>query len=255
MGNPYEDPSRGSEITPPEAEAENAVRAGAETPTPDTGETRAETGAETAEPGEFGPETLVQAEGVIRNELESADASPEDRERGEMVADETREIGGVISSFSKTRVGRAASRVLAGGMIALSLAAFMPAPAEAGSRGHGRRGGASVAEIATAGAVIAGLGVLLGGNRSSRETIRARERVVLEQIRAQNQIEIERIKSETKIRTEEIRRGIGQPGSQPRQEQMPNIPPPPPAPPQERQPPSPPAETGPTTPEPVIDEQ
>jgi len=230
MKNPYERPDTdNNEGTPAETVAEDA------------GAMRAEIAAETeaAEAPVFDPETLARAEGAVRNELERADASPEDRERGEMVADETREFGGVLSTFSKTKTGRALSRVLAGGMIALSLAALEPA--EAGSRGHSK-GSVSVGGLAALGA-IAGLSVILGGSRASKEAIRAEQRIILEQIRTQRQITIEQIKADKEIRKEEIRKGIMRPESQSRQEQTPNIPP------------APPTETQPKPPEPVIDEQ
>lgn len=246
MAYSFENPESDSNTSPQETGADHAGEAQTEIQPAETREVQAETGAE-AGAAEFGQETLAEAEEAIRKGVEGGDVTPEDRERGAMVADETREVGGVVSKFSKTPAGRAVSRVLAGGMIALSLAAFAPTKAaEASSRGHSHRGSASVSEIITAGVIVGVLGAIHGGSRASQEAIRAeRERmraqakIIEAQTRANERIRIKEIDADTKIRVEEIRKGIVRPESQPQQEQAPNIPPPPPAPPAERQPPTP----------------
>lgn len=259
MGSPYEKLRSGNEIAPAEAGADSAEEAQTEIRPDETAEPQAETDAE-AGAAEFGPETISQAEAAMRREMEGGDVTPEDRERGGMVADEAGEFRGVLSRFSGTKTGRAVSRALAGGMIALSLAAFAP-PAEAGGRGHARRGEASVSEIVTAGVIVGVLGAIYGGSRASQEAIRterermrAQARITEAQIRANERIRIKEIDADTKIRVEEIRKGIGQSQSQPRQEQAPNVPPPPPTPEQQPSPPPPPAETRQQSPESVIDE-
>ena len=216
MKHPYENPDTGGDVMPVEA-AGGAEEAHTEQP--------AEADIEA---GDFGPETLEQAEAAIRKELKGEGVAAEDRKRGEFVADETREIGGVLSKLSG-KAGKTMARVLAGGMMALSFAALPNvAKAERLQVGLGFGGPASDGSFA-------GLRVVTGGgSKIARERYRAVQRLQIEQIRSQERIAREEIRARERAQRDEIRRSAKQPRAATSQRQ--ETPPPPPP---EEEPPTP----------------